>query len=600
MCSESAKELHRLIKLDGLVKAKLLLKNNMKYDKQKIVNELVQDVTALFLAAVEGRVNFVHYLIEECNADLEKPGIFVVAQDKGRHKVTPLWAAAVSNRLEVVKILLKAGAQVNALSDTGSTPVRSACFMTNIDVIKTLIEYGADIHKANKNGGTCLINAVQSAELCQILLDHGVALNKADMSGNVALHYAVKEGRIDSVRLLLQYGADVHIKNENGDDVLRTAALRCQVDIVELIHKEAEVSDEEYAQALDLLGAQLMDENHDLSTAMSIWGKAIDYRKDHSLKFVKPKEPIPAYNYARGVESRQDLDNLLESPDELYMQALLLRQEILGPRHRDTLFGLMYRGAVYADNRNFKQCVRIWLHGLKLRKECSNSFHECAFALQALTKLFWEMNDKIDQKNLREVIDIAIDQMKLSSNQENGDIIIKLLTHQLILVKEDSLREILKPICNYKRNSGLSLVHCVVNSQYSNVADEFFSVLPNCSLLKSLVHCGADCNMFFEGRTPLQIIVDDLLYANNDERKKSILIDAAKILLDEGDAHFDLHDSVTNKNTGDQILQLAPGHFCPQKYVSLKCLAARVVKRFLDILSAEDLPKVLIHYVSMH
>lgn len=472
--------------------------------------------------------------------------------------------------------------------------------MTNIDVIKTLIEYGADIHKANKNGGTCLINAVQSAELCQILLDHGVALNKADMSGNVALHYAVKEGRIDSVRLLLQNGANVHIKNENGDDVLRTAALRCQVDIVELIHKEAETSDSEYAEALDLLGAQLMDENHDLSTAMLIWGKAIDYRKDHDLKFVKPKEPIPAYNYAEGVENRQDLDNLLESPDKLYMQALLLRQEILGPRHRDTLFGLMYRGAVYADNRNFEQCVRIWLHGLKLRKECSNSFHECAFALQALTKLFWEMNDKIDQKNLREVIDIAIDQMKLSSSKENGDIIIKLLTHQLILVKEDTLKEILKPICNYKRSSGLSLVHCVINSQCSNVADEFFSVLPNCSLLKSLVYSGADCNVFYEGRTPLQIVVNDLLYANNDEMKKSILIDSAKILLDEGDAHFDLHDSVTNKNTGDQILQLAPGHFCPLKYVSLKCLAARVVKRFLHILSAEDLPQVLIHYVSMH
>ncbi|CAD5121816.1 DgyrCDS10285 [Dimorphilus gyrociliatus] len=467
MCSESASELHRLIKLDSLVKAKLILKNYKKYDKQKIVNELVKDVTALFLAAVEGRVTFVHYLIEECNADLEKPGIFVVAQDKGRHKVTPLWAAAVSNHLEVVKILLKAGAHVNALSDTGSTPVRSACYMTNIDVIKTLIEYGADIHKANKNGGTCLINAVQSAELCQILVDQGVALDKADMSGNVALHYAVKEGRIDSVRLLLRYGADVHIKNENGDDVIRTAALRCQIEIVELIHDEAHTSDTEYAEALDLLGAQLMDENHDLSTAMTIWGKAIDYRIEKSLQFVKPSEPIPAYNYASGVENRQDLDNLLESPDKLYMQALLLRQEILGPRHRDTLFGLMYRGAVYADNRNFEQCVRIWLHGLKLRKECCNSFHECAFALQALTKLFWEMTDKIDQKNLREVIDIAIDQMKLSSSKENGDIIIKLLTHQLILVRECDLPEILKPISNFKRNSGLNLVHCVVNNLWS-------------------------------------------------------------------------------------------------------------------------------------
>lgn len=54
-------------------------------------------------------------------------------------KVTPLWCSAVANKVEVVKILLAHGANVNATSDTNSTPVRSACYMTNIEVCFCLI-----------------------------------------------------------------------------------------------------------------------------------------------------------------------------------------------------------------------------------------------------------------------------------------------------------------------------------------------------------------------------------------------------------------------------------------------------------------------------
>ena len=43
--------------------------------------------------------------------------------------VTPLWCAAVSGRLAVVRVLLRHGARVNAVSDSGSTSVRSACYI---------------------------------------------------------------------------------------------------------------------------------------------------------------------------------------------------------------------------------------------------------------------------------------------------------------------------------------------------------------------------------------------------------------------------------------------------------------------------------------
>lgn len=109
--------------------------------------------------------------------------------------MTPLWCAAVSGKLPVIKCLVSHGANVNAVSDTGSTPVRSACFMTHLEIVSFLVNCGADILKANYNGGTCLINSVQSVQLCLYLLQHGAKVNARDIQNKTALHYAIQEHR---------------------------------------------------------------------------------------------------------------------------------------------------------------------------------------------------------------------------------------------------------------------------------------------------------------------------------------------------------------------------------------------------------------------
>lgn len=117
------------------------------------------------------------YLVTTCNADMEQKNLFEVEEEKTLHYATPLWASAVANHLNVVKLLVRLGANINSLSDSGSSPVRSACFMSNIEVVQFLINAGADFSRANFNGGTCLINSVQSVELCRFLLSKGVDVN---------------------------------------------------------------------------------------------------------------------------------------------------------------------------------------------------------------------------------------------------------------------------------------------------------------------------------------------------------------------------------------------------------------------------------------
>jgi hypothetical protein len=179
-------------------KLKLALEKFSREERRELVNKNFRnEVCPLFCAALNGNSMAAEYLITSCNADIEKKNLFEVRkkflfnflmtqffyfdtqveEEKTFHYSTPLWAASVQGHLNVVKLLVRLGANINSISDSGSTAVRSACFMSNLEVVRWLINAGADFNKPNYNGGTCLINSVQSIELCRFLLSKGVDVN---------------------------------------------------------------------------------------------------------------------------------------------------------------------------------------------------------------------------------------------------------------------------------------------------------------------------------------------------------------------------------------------------------------------------------------
>lgn len=163
--------------------------------RKEIVKKMRDGCAPLFVVCKRGNVEIAEFLINVCDADTEQRGMFENSEDQSVHNVTPLWCAAVSGKLPVVKFLVRLGADINALSDTGSTPVRSACFMTNMEIIQYLVQHGADIKQSNYNGGTCLINSVQSVQLCSYLISKGADVNAKDIQNKTALHYAIQEHR---------------------------------------------------------------------------------------------------------------------------------------------------------------------------------------------------------------------------------------------------------------------------------------------------------------------------------------------------------------------------------------------------------------------
>ena len=161
-----------------------------------------------------------------------------------------------------MEVLIKYGADVDSVSDTGSTPVRSACYMTHLDIVHLLVANKADIQRPNHNGGTCLINSVQSVKLCKFLLENNAFVNALDIQNktgrpdviyqhtihagdymfcnlqawyifdnflSTALHYAIQEHRHETTQLLLRYNADPRIVSKYGDDALQTACLKVSI-----------------------------------------------------------------------------------------------------------------------------------------------------------------------------------------------------------------------------------------------------------------------------------------------------------------------------------------------------------------------------------
>lgn len=67
---------------------------------------------------------------------------------------TPLHKASFKCYVDTVRVLLDAGADVNALDRNGRTPLHDALEFGNLEVIAALVEAGADPTFKDKNGST--------------------------------------------------------------------------------------------------------------------------------------------------------------------------------------------------------------------------------------------------------------------------------------------------------------------------------------------------------------------------------------------------------------------------------------------------------------
>jgi ankyrin repeat protein len=122
------------------------------------------------------------------------------------------WAAQL-NDSELTALLIRAGANVKAANRYGVTPLSLACTNGNADIVEKLLTAGADANSALPEGETALMTAARTGNVqaVKMLLGHDANVNaKENWHGETALMWAAAENHSDVVQALIDRGADVH------------------------------------------------------------------------------------------------------------------------------------------------------------------------------------------------------------------------------------------------------------------------------------------------------------------------------------------------------------------------------------------------------
>lgn len=139
--------------------------------------------------------------------------------------VTPLMHASVAGTVEAMKILIDAGADVNAKSGLDAT----ALIWSSMDhkKVQLLINAGTDVNVKSKIGRTPLIVAATrsgSAETLRLLLSKGADGKAVDALGTTALVEAAHANDLEAMRLLVAAKPDIDAGDLIGNTALIHAA----------------------------------------------------------------------------------------------------------------------------------------------------------------------------------------------------------------------------------------------------------------------------------------------------------------------------------------------------------------------------------------
>ncbi|SFA77622.1 hypothetical protein SAMN04515620_102302 [Collimonas sp. OK607] len=129
---------------------------------------------------------------------------------------TGLMLAVHEDSKKVFNVLLNAhGIDLNLRSRNGDTALMIASYKGDVTAVKALLDKEAE---PNNTGWTALhyAAAVGNDEIVQMLLDASAYIDAGSPNNTTPIMMAARAGKIQTVKLLLDSGADVTLKNDVG------------------------------------------------------------------------------------------------------------------------------------------------------------------------------------------------------------------------------------------------------------------------------------------------------------------------------------------------------------------------------------------------
>jgi ankyrin repeat protein len=172
--------------------------------------------------------------VQAVKALLALPGISVNATDVWGN--TPLQLAAGDGNLEMVRMLLKAGADANGRGGAMS-PLSVAALHGQTQVVQLLLRYHANVDQTDPTGRTPLWEALEHEQLdCAVqLLTHGANYRLLDAVGRNVLTLAVEKGNLHMLQMLLHQGVPVDLRDAQGHSALYWTDLAQREDLGALL-----------------------------------------------------------------------------------------------------------------------------------------------------------------------------------------------------------------------------------------------------------------------------------------------------------------------------------------------------------------------------
>jgi len=145
------------------------------------------------------------------------------------------------NAIDTVRNLIRQRANVNELDTNQDAPLVIAAYKGHVEIVKMLLEAGADVTAVDPEMKATALHAATYAgrtEAAKLLIACKIDIDKqGPYNGYTALHDAIWQNNIETAKVLIEAGANLEIKSKEGQTALELAKARRRKEIVALIEQ---------------------------------------------------------------------------------------------------------------------------------------------------------------------------------------------------------------------------------------------------------------------------------------------------------------------------------------------------------------------------